>query len=92
MLALPSVVTHAAAEELAGRLKKSVAAEDAPVVVDASALKEFDSSVLAVLLDCRREAVAQGRTFAVKGLPAKLSQLAGLYGVAELVSAGAAEQ
>jgi phospholipid transport system transporter-binding protein len=92
MLALPAVVTHAVAEELASTLKKAVVVGDAPVLVDASALKDFDSSALAVLLECRREAVARGRMFAVEGLPAKLSQLAGLYGVAELVLPVAAAQ
>jgi hypothetical protein len=52
-----------------------------------SALKEFDSSALAVLLECRREALAAGKDFSVTGLPPRLRQLAGLYGVAELIPA-----
>ena len=55
------------------------------VVVDAGALAHFDSSALAVLLECRREAMAHGKTFAVARLPARLRELAGLYGVAELL-------
>jgi phospholipid transport system transporter-binding protein len=61
------------------------------MTVDASALQQFDSSALAVLLDCRRQALAAGRTFAVAGMPQRLAQLASLYGVAELISAQPAE-
>ena len=56
------------------------------VVVDASALVRFDSSALAVLLESRRDALLDGKGFAVLGLPARLHELAGLYGVAELLS------
>lgn len=87
MLTLPAVVTHAQALQTASSLKSQVAAQAAGVVLDASALTQFDSSALAVMLACRREAMANGKTFAVQGLPARLAQLAGLYGVAELVPA-----
>ena len=55
------------------------------VVADASALRIFDSSALAILLACRREALAAGKTFSVQTLPPRLRQLATLYGVAELI-------
>ena len=57
------------------------------VVIDASGLTEFDSSALAVLLECRRQALTGGKGFSVRSLPARLRQLAGLYGVAELIPA-----
>jgi phospholipid transport system transporter-binding protein len=85
VLSLPAVVTHAQALETARGLKVQVATQATAVVMDAGALTQFDSSALAVILACRREALANGKSFAVQGLPAKLSQLAGLYGVAELV-------
>ena len=85
MLILPAAVTHAQALETARALKAQVAAEAAGVVLDASALTQFDSSALAVMLACRREALAKGKSFAVHGLPARLGQLAGLYGVTELI-------
>ncbi|MBC7717816.1 MAG: STAS domain-containing protein, partial [Pseudorhodobacter sp.] len=44
-----------------------------------------DSSALAVLLECQRLAQASGRSFAVRGAPAKLAQLAQLYGMDELL-------
>ena len=89
MLTLPAVVTHAQALETARGLTTQVAAQAAGVVLDASALTQFDSSTLAVMLSCRRAAMAAGKTFAVRALPAKLGQLADLYGVAELVPAAA---
>ncbi|MEO7886626.1 MAG: STAS domain-containing protein [Polaromonas sp.] len=89
MLVLPSVLTHAVAAGFSRGLKQGVLSEQGSVVVDASALTEFDSSALAILLECRREALAAGKSFTVTGLPARLRQLAGLYGVAELVPATA---
>ncbi len=85
MLTLPAVVTHAQALQTAIGLTAQVGSQAGSVVLDASALTQFDSSTLAVLLACRRGALAAGKTFAVHGFPAKLSQLAGLYGVAELI-------
>lgn len=89
MLTLPSTLTHAVAAEFARGLKPLVLSQTADVVADASALQEFDSSALAVLLACRREALAAGKAFSVRGLPERLRQLAGLYGVAELIPATA---
>jgi phospholipid transport system transporter-binding protein len=89
VLTFPAVVTHAQALETARGLTTQVAAQTAGVVIDASGLTQFDSSALAVMLACRREAMAAGKTFAVKGLPARLGQLAGLYGVAELIPSAA---
>jgi len=56
-----------------------------PVRVDASALSDFDSSALAVLLGLRRVAKAQGRAVLVEGMSARLRELATLYGVLELL-------
>lgn len=54
-------------------------------VVDASALRSFDSAALALLLQARRQAEAKGRGFEVQGAPAPLVQLAQLYGVDQLL-------
>eukprot|EP01031_Cornospumella_fuschlensis_P015833 gene15833-19341_t len=70
-------------------LKQLVAQQGTTVIADASALSQFDSSAIAVLLACRREALAAGKVFSVQGLPARLRQLAGLYGVAELIPVAA---
>lgn len=53
--------------------------------VDASAMAEFDTSALAVLLELRRQAHARGLQLAVLGAPPKLTQLAQLYGVQALL-------
>lgn len=53
--------------------------------IDLSALNVFDSSALALLLDLRRAAMSDGLVLAVHNAPAKLTQLATLYGVNELI-------
>lgn len=83
---LPAVLTHAEAAAFASGVHQAVLAQPAEVVVEASGLHTFDSSALAVLLACRREALAAGKDFSVQGLPARLMQLASLYGVAELIT------
>jgi len=88
LLKLPAVLTHHQALDWARSLKlalRAAASDMTPVIADASALTQFDSSALAVLLDCRREALATGRIFWVQGLPPRLRQLAGLYGIAPLI-------
>jgi phospholipid transport system transporter-binding protein len=88
LLKLPAALTHNQASAVARHLKvalRAAAADKAPVIADASEMTQFDSSALAVLLECRREALALGRTFCVQGLPPRLRQLAGLYGIAALI-------
>lgn len=86
VLTLPPVLTHRMAAQLAGGLKQVVLADPGEVVVDASALRQFDSSALAVLLECRRLALVAGKAFSVQGAPERLLRLAGLYGVGALIS------
>jgi phospholipid transport system transporter-binding protein len=64
VLNLPSALTHESAADFSQTLRQAVLAQPADVVADASALREFDSSALAILLECRREAAsaATGRT------------------------------
>ena len=89
MLVLPPKLTHDEAPACVLMLRQGMAGQAAAssTVVDASALAQFDSSALAVLLECRRESSALGRGFAVKGLPSRLRELASLYGVAGLLPA-----
>ena len=83
---LPATLTQAEAAACATMLAQAVRASREPqVVAQAVALERFDSSALAVLLECRREALSAGKTFAVRGLPARLRALAALYGVADLL-------
>lgn len=90
MLVLPAELTHAQASACLRMLAQAQRGEQgAQVLVDAGALARFDSSALAVLLECRRTALAEGKTFAIKAMPAALARLAQLYGVQDLL-AGAA--
>ncbi|WP_341907365.1 STAS domain-containing protein [Polaromonas sp. YR568] len=90
MILLPADLTHDRAAAFSGTIAGQVAAQAGPVVADAGSMTAFDSSALAVLLECRRQAVAAGRGFVVQNLPPKLRQLAGLYGVEELLPAAEA--
>lgn len=88
MLVLPAELTHRQAAASLRMLTQAMKAQgESLVVVDAGALATFDSSALAVLLECRRVAVFEGRGFMVKALPPALASLAGLYGVQELLPA-----
>ncbi len=53
--------------------------------VQAGAMKSFDTSTLALLLDAQRTLKRQGGHLVVHGAPAKLVELAKLYGVDELL-------
>ena len=87
MLVLPAELTHTRAMGSLQMLLQGLAAQQGPVLVDAAALTHFDSSALAVLLQCRREALALGRGFGVRSLPQRLRDLAVVYGVGELLPA-----
>lgn len=88
MLVLPAELTHDLAAACCRMLVQAIrSTPDSAAVADASALSKFDSSALAVLLECRREALALGKSFSVKQLPERLRALAALYGVAELLPA-----
>lgn len=83
-ISLPERVTISEARATLLRLQPLLAAADEPVI-DASALQDLDSAAVAVLLDCQRQAHARGKTLRVTGAPAKLGQLARLYGVEALL-------
>ncbi len=88
MLMLPPVLTHAQVgatlrlfRETLDQAAVANAGAAGMLIVDGSTLQQFDSSALAVLLECQRMARAKGRAFAVESLPVKLQDLAKLYGV-----------
>ena len=86
---LPASATLADAPELLKTLQQALAQEGGAVQVDAGGLQNFDTSTLALLMQARRLARADGRAFEVVGAPPKLVQLARLYGVEELLSLSA---
>lgn len=87
---LPATLTLQQAAATSRGLDAAVAEGGGPFTVDATPLVTMDTAAIAVLLQARRTAEAAGRPFAVGGAPAKLVQLAQLYGVAELLALGSA--
>jgi phospholipid transport system transporter-binding protein len=87
-IALPAVLTQAQAQAVADALASTLTARVASggqAVLDASALVEFDSSALAVILACRRAVMAQGAQLRVSGLPERAQSLAKVYGLSALL-------
>ena len=83
---LPATLTLAQASKAAAALADATRqASSDGLTVDASALNEFDTSALAVLLELQRAASSRGVELVVTGPPAKLRQLATLYGVDALL-------
>ena len=58
---------------------------DALRTVDCGNLKDFDSTVLTVLLAWQKKLQSDGQQISVQNAPEKLTVLAGVYGVAELL-------
>lgn len=86
--ALPARLTLQGATQALNELSAAAAGSDAPAWrVDAAALTSFDSSAIAVMLELRRQLMAQGRTLVVENWPERLKALVGLYGVGELLHA-----
>jgi phospholipid transport system transporter-binding protein len=85
-LQLPGQAHLEQAATLAAQLPAALAEGDGVFTIDASALQDYDTSTIALLMQARRLATAAGRGFTVVGAPEKLAQLAALYGVEELLS------
>jgi phospholipid transport system transporter-binding protein len=88
MLLLPASIMMRESRDALRLLAQALQAQpDQDVVIDASSLSQFDTSALAVLLECQRLAQAWGKGFSVRQAPPKLSALAKLYGVEGLLFA-----
>lgn len=86
VLALPAVASIVQAQVLEREVDAAVAAADADGLrIDASALTEFDTSAIALLLHAHRATRARGLPLHVSDAPPKLRDLARLYGVDELL-------
>ena len=81
MLTLPDTLNHA---QTSSSWTEQACAADWQI--DASQLQNFDSSALALLLDLRRSAAAASSMLSIHNAPARLTQLAQLYGVNELIA------
>jgi phospholipid transport system transporter-binding protein len=53
--------------------------------IDCINLKDFDSTVLTVLLAWQKKLQVDGQQISMQNVPEKLTVLAGVYGVAELL-------
>lgn len=88
MLVLPADLTRNQASACLQMLVQGLKAlPGEAVVVDATSLARFDSSALAVLLELRRESLANGKNLRIRALPGRLRDLATVYGIAELLTA-----
>ena len=85
-MALPATLMHAQAVAVAQQLQKTLLSAKQTCVLDASALQQFDSSALAVLLAVCRTAAQQSLALQIIGLPKRAVQLATLYGVSEILA------
>ena len=83
---LPPDATLQTVAELAATLPAAMADGSGLFTVDASALTDYDTATIALLMQARRVAQAAGRGFCVQGAPAQLQELAALYGVEELLA------
>jgi phospholipid transport system transporter-binding protein len=87
-LALPEQLTMQVAAQALVQLREGLAQQHGPtVVLDAQAMRVFDSSAVAVLLELRRVLLAQGKTLQLRHIPQRLQDLVSLYGVSELLPA-----
>jgi len=88
MVALPETLTLAQARAAVQAVEDALGqgqVEKAALMIDASALRSFDTAAIAVLLEARRLAQAAGRLLTVRGAPPTLVELSGLYGVDALL-------
>ena len=84
---LPERLTLEQAVPTLALVRSALLAQPGPAaVLDASALRECDSSAVAVLLELRRELQQQGKTLQLQNGPQRLRELVSLYGVQELLT------
>jgi len=85
---LPERLTLEQAVPVLGQLRNALLQQAGSVaVLDASALRECDSSAVAVLLELRRVLHQQGKSLSLLHSPQRLRDLVTLYGVQELLPA-----
>lgn len=83
---LPERLTLDDAENVLRDLRRAASGQG-DVTLDAGALRHFDSSAVAVLLELRRELQREGRALHVAHWPERLRDLIQVYGVGDLLAA-----
>ena len=92
MTALPASLTLKDAQSVLESMRQSFAADGGDVWrIDAAPVTQLDTSALAVLLECSRMAAAGKRKLEIVNPPARMTDLAHLYGVDGLLGVEAAE-
>jgi phospholipid transport system transporter-binding protein len=92
MTALPASLTLKDAQAVLESLRQSLDADGGDTWrIDAGAVTQLDTSALAVLLECARIAAAARRKLEIVNAPARMSDLAHLYGVDGLLGVAAAD-
>ena len=92
-LLLPATLTFDQASSVAAWLRSAAQVPTAePLNIDASALQQFNTATLAVLLEAGRLAQQHGRVLQISSAPQALLELAQLYGVTELLHLGASSE
>ena len=92
MTALPASLTLKDAQAVLESLRQSFAADGGDVWrIDAAPVTQLDTSALAVLLECSRIAAAGKRKIAIVNPPARMTDLAHLYGVDEILGVQSAD-
>ena len=94
MVVLPVTLTLAQANDAVLSIEHALGqgnVEKGALVIDANALRSFDTAAIAVLLEARRLAHAAGRALDVRGAPTAMIELSGLYGVDGLLGFAAAD-
>lgn len=82
MTSLPASLTLRDAQAVLESLRGSFAGDGDDVWrIDAGPVTQLDTSALAVLLECLRVAAASRRKLEIVNVPARMSDLAHLYGV-----------
>ncbi|MEQ1592271.1 MAG: STAS domain-containing protein [Thiobacillaceae bacterium] len=76
-------ITVECAASLLNELKPHIAKNVSEL--DLSGVSNVDSTVLALILSCKREAQLRERTLRLSGLPASVITLADLYGISSLL-------
>jgi len=92
MTALPPSLTLKDAQAVLESLRQSFAADGGDIWrIDAAPVTQLDTSALAVLLECSRMAAAGKRKLEIVNAPARMTDLAHLYGVDGLLGVQAVE-
>jgi len=92
MTALPASLTLKDAQAVLESLRQSFASDTGDTWrIDAGAVAQLDTSALAVLLECARIAAGAKRKLEIVNAPARMADLAHLYGVDGLLGVETAE-